>query len=382
MFGDRHYVPLLRSKLAELRALNALPPEVRHPITPVVEFLPRTFTDCSSRADTENKLDELAEHFTSWKNQRIILDFSPLNWDYHRQRATGPHPVIGLFERLLRTGVWPVPLVTLKMAATSILAQSVSELTRRHSMGISLRVSPAELSLSDGALPMIGRCLDRFRQPVANVDLILDRCAIERSSIPFSELAPLIPWLDDWGSLTVLAGSFPADLSHLEKGRIHHLRRHEWAHWEAIRGLWRGRRPAFGDYTIQHVYFKEPVAFANFSASVRYTLNDHVMVMRGEGVQNPDGPGYAQWNGWAKYLLSLPDYFGRDFSAGDAYAAERALNGASTGTAQSWLQAAFSHHLTVASWQVRGLLEVARPRHRVQPAAPSISVPGQPDLQR
>src|SRR5687767_7507085 len=120
MFGDIHYVPLLRSKPGELRALNELPAEVRRFITPIVEFLPRTFAECASRADVESKLDELANHFSSWKGQRVILDFSPLNWDYHRLRDAGPHPINGLFERLRRLGSWPVPLITLKMAPGSI----------------------------------------------------------------------------------------------------------------------------------------------------------------------------------------------------------------------------------------------------------------------
>lgn len=377
MFGHIHYVPLLRSKFGELRALNALPPEIRRFMTPIIEFLPTTFAGCSSREDVEKVLEKLTKQFTSWRGQRVFLDFSPLRWDHHRLLETGTHPINEVCEGLRRQGVWPVPLLTLKMAHESTLGRSIADILRRHGTGACLRVSPAELAVAGGAQGLVGRRLSQFGLSAKEVDLIVDRCAIERTSVPFSEFAPAIPGIDDWNSLTVLAGSFPPDLSRLAKAQVHHLRRHEWTHWEAIKTLWRGRKPAFGDYTIQHVNFKEPVEFANFSASVRYTLEDHVLVLRGEGVFNPGGPGFEQWNGWAKYLVTLPDYFGSTFSAGDAYAAERARIGASPGSAQAWLQAGFSHHMTVASWQVRGLLDAAKSRHQAAAAAVAVALPEQ-----
>ena len=98
-------------------------------------------------------------------------------------------------------------------------------------------------------------------------------------------------------------------------------------------------KPAFGDYTIQHVVFREPVAVPNFSASVRYTLANEYFVLRGEGVLNEGGPGYSQWNAWASLLVDMPEYCGSAFCAGDQYIRERADNWKRTGSAQTWLQA-------------------------------------------
>ena len=69
---------------------------------------------------------------------------------------------------------------------------------------------------------------------------------------------------------------------------------------------------------------------------MRYTLDEHFLVLRGEGVLNPGGPGHRQYNGWAQYLLDMPDYFGRTFSAGDGYAANMAEDFSGTGNAQTW----------------------------------------------
>jgi hypothetical protein len=108
------------------------------------------------------------------------------------------------------------------------------------------------------------------------------------------------------------------------------------------------------------VLFREPVAVPNFSASVRYTIEEEYVVLRGEGVLNESGPGYGQWNAWAALLIERPEFFGQAFSAGDQYIVEHATDSRSTGSAQSWLQAGFSHHLTATALQVAGQLERVR----------------------
>lgn len=132
--------------------------------------------------------------------------------------------------------------------------------------------------------------------------------------------------------------------------------------------------------------FKEPVAVPNFSASIRYTIEDEYFVLRGEGVLNEGGPGYAQWNAWAVLLKDRPEFFGEEFSAGDRYVVERATDWRNSGSAQSWLQAGFSHHLTTTALQVAGRLEeVRRLASAATAVAPSWAAAGdshQPDVTR
>ena len=220
-----------------------------------------------------------------------------------------------------------------------------------------LRISPAELNL-----PIETLLADRLRQyqvDPTHVDLVIDRGGVDSSSHTYPEFAHRIRWVDSWRTLTVLAGSFPKDLDGMAPGEIHRLRRFERRQWRDL-SSWSGRRPAFGDYTIQHVYFTEPVPVPNVSASVRYTLEDEFYIMRGEGVLNDGGPGRGQWNAWASLLIEKPQYFGRTFSAGDRYISERASDWSSTGSPQSWLQASFSHHVTTAALQVADRLEQVR----------------------
>ena len=107
-------MPLLRAKLAELGALGALRPEVRRNITPIIEVLPRNLSQCTTTADVERVLENLAADLAGSKGRRLFLDLSPLDWDCHRLRDLS-HPLERLSELLTRSGVHPVPVITLKM---------------------------------------------------------------------------------------------------------------------------------------------------------------------------------------------------------------------------------------------------------------------------
>ena len=119
-----------------------------------------------------------------------------------------------------------------------------------------------------------------------------------------------------------------------------------------------GRLPAFGDYTIQHPFYRDPPIRANFSASIRYTTPTEFFVLRGEGVFNERSAGFSQWPAHAMMLMESPEYLGDSFSDGDRYIAERAADPEHTGSASTWLQAGINHHMSLAAQQVAGLLEI------------------------
>jgi Beta protein len=352
MFGPKHYIPLMRAKDAELRALRDLAPTLRPWVTPMLECPPSVLRRCDSAKELQARLDGIASHLSGWSGRTVFLDFSML------QSTTERHPLEVVAASATQFGVRPVPVVSLKIAAESAYDISTYAVLARNGSAMCLRLSPAELNLGTIEV-MLNQRLRRYGVRPEQVDLVIDRGGIDGSSVTYSEFAHLIPSIDSWRTLTVLAGSFPKDLAELARGEIHRLRRFEWLQWRNL-DSWVGRRPAFGDYTIQHVNFKEPVPVPNVSASVRYTIENEFFVMRGEGVLNEGGPGYGQWNAWAALLTGRPEFFGATFSAGDRYIVDRASDWNSPGTAQTWLQAGFSHHVTTAALQVADRLEQVR----------------------
>jgi hypothetical protein len=111
--------------------------------------------------------------------------------------------------------------------------------------------------------------------------------------------------------------------------------------------------PSFGDYTIQHPIFYEPVEGANVSASIRYTSEAYWVVMRGEGLRNRDGAGFAQYPANAELLLSRKEFCGSHFSYGDAYIWQMGSHQSPTnGNPETWLRAGINHHLVFQARQI------------------------------
>jgi hypothetical protein len=189
---------------------------------------------------------------------------------------------------------------------------------------------------------------------ISDADLLVDFRVSNGSCPNLQSLGAALPQLSKWRSFIVLAGAFPKDLQGLERNRLHTLPRDEWFYWrEQVLMLPRSiRRPTFGDYTIQHAVYQEPPENSNPSASIRYTHSDYWIIMRGEGVKNKDGPGYAQYPAEAQLLCERDEFCGGEFSRGDRYMYKTSQTPDPPGNARTWLRAGINHHMVYAVRQI------------------------------
>jgi hypothetical protein len=198
--------------------------------------------------------------------------------------------------------------------------------------------------------------------------LILDFQAIAGRGINFAPWINRIPLLEVWPSMTFLSGAFPKDLANLAKNEQHVLQRGDWESWCDLLNRHPTRLPTFGDYTIQHGIFEEHEGkHFNFSASIRYASPDGWVVMRGEGVLNEEGPGYAQWPANAQLLCERPEFCGPNYCWGDTFVKDMSTQLARTGSAKEWLAAGINQHITMV---VNHLIDV---QVQLVRAAPHIS---------
>jgi hypothetical protein len=216
------------------------------------------------------------------------------------------------------------------------------------------RINAYELRQS-GFEKALHHLLALFQKNPANVHLVIDFQAI---SDPLPNIAGwnnLVPDLNKWRSFTVLSGAFPKDLSHLEKHHQYKLPRNDWLIWKNFAISAKDRIPSFGDYTIQHGLFEEREGkHFNFSASLRYTASEYWIIMRGEGVLNENGSGFAQFPAQAELLRGQSDFRGPQFSYGDLFIDTMAKQSTKCGSAKDWLSATFNHHLTFVVRQIEG----------------------------
>ena len=207
-------------------------------------------------------------------------------------------------------------------------------------------------------------CLACLGLKPRSVHLIIDYEANNPTTPdPVSVLAQ-VPDLAEWPTLCIAGGAFPPDLQEFQPGNWR-IPRTEWLAWK--RAISNGknlrRKPNFSDYTIQYGLYKEPVDGCNPSVSVRYTLDEEWLIMRGEAARGKSGaksletrPGREQWNGHAQLLCDSPDlFYGQHFSWGDRFIYQKSQNTREPGTYEIWLRAGINHHITVVSRQIANL---------------------------
>ncbi len=361
MFDHRHYVPILRWKQAERLALRNLDAETRAGMTPLLEITPRALAaeETADSALVDKRCSKIAtEILGDWGDRRLFLDLGLIAPGV---RATdGTHPLAAIFQE--GRGLFPSFVPVTGLGRDAAYQDAVRSVVATDGLGLCLRLKAAELE-RPGLPAETDRLLARLGVDCEQVDLLVDYGTVGDTPPSLPAACERLPSLARWRTFTVASGAFPENLTSMRVGE-HVLPRRDWRAWrdQVTAHPPLPRLPAYGDYTIQHPVFREPGFGLNFSASIRYSAEENWVVMRGEGVRNDDGPGYSQWPANATLLCERPEYRGEDFSAGDRYIKEMSeeveKNGSGrTGSASTWLQAAFNHHLTLTVRQISTLFD-------------------------
>lgn len=341
---DIIYFPVLRFKEAERMAISGLAADVRERVAPIVEFIPKEFDPTAPNASAASAATQVTAT-AGWGPQKpTFLDFHLLGDDY----ATLIIPALsrGLYSRGVDAGL------VAGLYHSNAYYAAIASAARATGFEIALRLHPHDLRQARTSSLILEKLAEIGTQP-RSAYLVLDFRAL--SQIEPNILASLetVRRFGSWKKIVLLLGGFPKDLAAVEKNTQHVLPRVDWLAWRNFVTQNPFSAPSFGDYTIQHgVYEEHEGQHLNFSASIRYTGDEGWIIMRGEGVLNEDGPGYAQWPANAQLLCSRDEFSGPNFSAGDRYIENMSGQTAHTGTAKDWLAAGINHHITFVVRQI------------------------------
>ncbi len=359
MFNHRHYVPILRWKSAELAALLKLLPEDGELITPLIELCPNILELNKQKRISINKTEDyfqiiaqkIGAHWgfaSFFADVELIENLLPV--------PTGKHAISLFFDAARAFRLRAIPVSGLLRSAPYQAAVASAVGTDRR--GVCFRLLESELRN-----PRLQKDLEnlmiRLRVSPSEVDILIDLKIISEASMSLEAICYRLPFLPEWRSFTVASGAFPKDLSDFEKNEQHELPRLDWRHWrEAVAaGSTLLRRSAFGDYTVQFPRYEPPPDFPNTSASIRYAAENHWVIMRGEGVRNPNGSGYAQYPGQAYLLCERSEFAGKDYCYGDEYIYRMGQQTTKPGNARTWIEAAINRHLTLTARQIANLFD-------------------------
>lgn len=360
MFNSHHYVPILKWKRAEQNALKALAEEHKKHITPLIQFVMPKQGDHEKLEDVISKFEEQLPHIPNkllevWGNNPIFLDFSllfttplkvkSLNAIFRAGRKLGAAfiPVIHLYDDL-----------HIKKAASSIATENSS--------GMCLRLICPDFTDLIKLQQNIAGFISSAGLMEKNIDLLVDikETGVNGDKyIKYFNLSQSIPQLPKWRTFIFASGSFPEDLSKCKLDEENLIPRIDWTSWERDANIIKMRRkPAFADYTIQYPIYKEATQFYPPTTSIKYTLDNDWLIMKGQKQR------YDKYLASAALLAEDDRFYGENFSDGDKYISEKgkhfkkyiknpAIKG--TGSTETWLRAGINHHLALVAHQVANL---------------------------
>jgi hypothetical protein len=368
----RTYSPVLRAKASEWQALKQLTPGVRQRIAPIVEFIPDWQTPGANTTGRKRRAPQTPAEYVS-----RVLDSSvaatPAGTRSFIYFGLAQPSAIWSGVDLWREYATRVPASTrvIPLADLSSLASAAAlpNIARtRCELGLRLGVGDVSAQLAS----RIAAALRATGLGPETVHIVVD---LKDAPVATShgQIRTMLRNANQYASVVVLAGVFPTDLTQYQPG-VASEPRTEWTTWwrEHVTTPANERLLAFGDYTTQCARY-HPSPEVPGSVSLRYTIDDAVLVFRGRQSNNGTGLGHDQMHGHCRLLVARPDYDGAAFSWGDQRIGCWTDPANGTGNAVQWRTASVVHHITHVVAQLQdqvGSSASARTWARVQASKP------------
>lgn len=345
------YLPILKAKQGELRALSWLRGRVRPNVLPLWELLPPDPMAKTMRGADPKLLDDAWPH-------RMLVD--------HRHLAAcwGEHETIVHAFRFYASGLARCRAIPVLHADTSNeLRRVLIQIARARGDGLGLRLTSDDLIDTSRLEALLSELLTTFELSPASIDLIVDLAAIsypipDRAVIELASNLARVPLLRSWRTFVLAGGSFPESLAKFAPGHIARIPRVEWNLWDQLReaGVL-SRMPEFGDYAVQNPNLPPPGGRPRWaSPSLRYTANRQWLIVRGN--RHKGAPVLSsQFRDRCLALVAENEFAGQFLCDGDEAIARCAAGTVESGDQSYWRAVATDHHITLVWDQLAELAD-------------------------
>lgn len=356
-FDQKHYVPALKWRQGEYKALATLAGDVKEHVTPLLEIapIPWDHEDEQPQRTIDQHLAPMPQQLeTNWGKDYAFLDCNLVG----AERVQGvTHPVEWMATNAAQRGLRLIPVTALDRDAAYQAAVGICALGK--SRQVAIRIGTDDI-FDDQVSDLLTGLLETLNVLVENVHIIIDLQYVDASTagVLLKVLPKQLNAIDALGkarTLTLLGTAFPVDLSDVNPG-VGAITRAEWALWTALRTKKLFRVPTFGDYSIAHFDTREiDPRTMRVSASIRYTGKSEWHIFRGHWLRNPNYSGFDQYRDLSNAVIQHPEYSGSTFSWGDDFIYKCANGTGGTGNLSQWRQVGNSHHITFAVRQIASL---------------------------
>lgn len=334
MKNGSFYLPILKWKAGEKKALKELNVDIKTKVIPLAELVPKE--DKEDLDIFSNEIQFIKENFS---DMAIFVDTKLLT-DLDRENAVVTIcQKVNLFEDKVRPAVYLSEL-------ENKFSQETKDLLKEK--GFCLRVFRSELKQL--------RKLEISSSEKQKIHLVIDFEVLDEN---INTVVPLLSesnFCEQWESISLASGAFPKDLMAFSADKVESQSRGDWLAWKAITKQLNGLNiyVNYGDYTIRHPIFKE-LSIPNTSCSFRYTGDKNWFIFRGFSRKSKHYKGFIQYRAHAVNLVENDQYqfSGEDFSSGDLYIKSKAQLvddegkplDKKCGNSTTWLQAGVNHHI-------------------------------------
>lgn len=357
-FDHRKYVPCLRWKQGEYRAISQLPPSSKDMLVPLIEVPEFGKQAQGWDHETAKKIKTIDKHlglftervYKKWNDSPSFIDLGLIS--SNQRMKNNVHPVSFIFSELRGLlGCRVIPVTGL--SRDNVYQQKIKAASTKDKNGICLRIT-VEQTARNSFKPEIDSLLTTLGIQPKNCDFILDLGA-PNNYVPLDDFSTAIriivsrvPYLKNWRTFTFLGTSFPETMGSIREG-TEIVPRHEWQLYKKLIlsfgkiGL---RLPSFGDYAISHPkVFDVDMRVMKPSATIRYTIDDGWYIVKGKKVRDKRLTNYSQYRKLCKQVLVSGYYCKPEFSWGDNYIQECANGTVTTGSLSTWRQVGTNHHI-------------------------------------
>jgi hypothetical protein len=326
------YIPLLRSKAGEATALSNLTAQVKQRMLPLIHVAqrpPSTFAQRLSQA---------------WAGLPLALD------GLFNYSATGSqNDFVTMFRTLGRNNVNVIPSV--ECDAPQPYVAIVQRLIGQHATGLVVKVTPRQLGTVSAWVGAQG-----WQQ--SDVDLIINLESIAGYGDPVQfgafiqhAIVSALPGnAPPWRSVTLASSAAPKDHGALPLGRTN-LPRLDWQLWQNVHTNVPFQLD-YGDYGTAHPGLTEPpgVAMARATVSVRYTIDDFWIVLKGRPIGGRTGQAMPrQYHGHATTLVADPQFGGLPGCWGDQRIQQILAGTGTPGSRTTWVEIGANRHLSLVA---------------------------------
>lgn len=349
-FNANHYVPVLKVKRGEKRALTLLSRTVRSRITPFLEIVER-----GSDKTFEQHIQTLFKDFLE-----AVSGFHRCFIDTREIAPDGPAGAEAVFQWATDNGISFTPVTGISRSVDLEAALAF------RNNGLALRIERCEFE-AGGLSGSINAFLSRYSLVPEDIDLFIDLGAVDtmivtgvrRFARAFLEE---VPYHERWKTFTLSACAFPQSMSVINRLSYDTIDRVDWIAWRDglhARRTRIPRLPTYSDCGIQHPTGVEGFDFRimQASASIRYAITDNWLLVKGESTKSI--PPSQQFPSLARALVNNrmgSYYYGDSHCRGCSGMMACAGGRSGYGSPEAWRRLGTVHHITTVVEDLDALL--------------------------